>query len=92
MGLSTEKPHPALVHLMPEDPDQAGVTEQEPDSAHIEGARLLANEAREPLRSRGFSDEQIREWAEAYISACHTGGVDGLFDWIRDRERHPGMA
>ncbi len=84
--------HPSLADLTPEDPDEAGVAEQEPDSAHIEGARLLANQAREALRARGFSDEQIREWAEAYISESHTGDVEGLLGWIRNRERHSGAA
>ncbi len=58
----------------------------------FEGAHLLANQARESLRARGFSDEQIREWAEAYIVACGSGDADGLLDWIRDRERSTGAA
>ncbi len=77
----------ALDDLAPEDPEEAGVAEQQPDTGHIEGAHLLANEAREPLRARGFTDDQILEWAEAYIGECHTGDVEGLLDWIRDRER-----
>ncbi len=78
--------------LTPQDPEEAGLAEQEPDSAHIEGAHLLANEAREPLRARGFSDDQILEWAEAYITETRTGDLSGLLDWIRDRERHPGAT
>lgn len=79
----------ALSDLLPEDPVEAGVAEQEPDSGHIEGARLLANDAREFLRARGFDDEQIRERAEAYISERSNGDVDGLLGWIVDREDDP---
>ena len=73
--------------LTPEEPHQAGVPEKVADASHEEGARILGDQARERLKDRGFTDEQIREWAETYIAEEGSGNVDGLIAWIAERER-----
>jgi len=72
--------------LTPEHPTKVGIPRQIPDPSHIEGAELLANEARPRLRSRGFDDDEILEWAEAYIDRERTGDVDSFLRWIEERE------
>ena len=76
--------------LTPEEPHEAGVPERLADSSHEEGARILADEARDRLAERGFTDEQIREWAETYIAQEGSGSVDGLIEWIARREHEQG--
>jgi hypothetical protein len=73
---------------IPERPRDAGVAETEPEAVSaLEGARILANDAREQLTARGFGDEQIRKWADAYIERFGAGDVDQFIAWI-DREEH----
>ena len=76
-----------MTDLTPEQPHEAGVPERTADAHHTEGARILADEARERLTERGFSDKQIREWAETYIAQKGTGDVDDLIAWIAEQER-----
>jgi hypothetical protein len=73
--------------LVPERPSEAGVEEREPDSAHAEAAHILAAEACEPLRGRGFTADQILEWAEAYLRSEESGGVEELIRWIEEQEQ-----
>ena len=79
-----------MSELTPEEPHEAGVPEKVADQSHEEGARILADEARDQLTARGFTDEQIREWAETYIADEGSGSVEGLIDWIARRERKNG--
>jgi hypothetical protein len=72
--------------LRPEGPLDALVEPEVADATREEGARVLADEARDLLRPRGFSDQQIREWAETYVAECGSGDVDGLLEFIADRE------
>ncbi len=60
------------------------------DQSHEEGARILADEARDELQRRGFTDQQIREWAETYIAQEGSGSVEGLIDWIARQEHKNG--
>jgi hypothetical protein len=76
-----------MTDLTPEEPHEAGVPEKLADASHEEGARILADEARERLEDRGFTAEQIREWAETYIAEEGSGNVDGLIAWIAEQER-----
>jgi len=77
--------------LTPERPRDAGVPETVPDAVTaIEGARILANEARDRLRADGFTDAQIDEWAEAFISEQGSGEADDLVAWIAAREHRSG--
>lgn len=77
--------------LVPEEPREAGVPQPEPDSAHIEGAELLADQAADTLGEQGFSREEILAWAEAYVAARGAGDVDDFLAWMREQERsgHP---
>ena len=73
--------------LTPEEPHEAGVPEKTADAAHEEGARILADEARERLKEKGFTDKQIREWAETYVAAVGSGDVDSFLAWIAEQEQ-----
>jgi hypothetical protein len=79
-----------MTDLTPEEPHEAGVPEKLADTSHEEGARILGDEARERLKDRGFSDEQIREWAETYIAEEGSGSVEGLIEWIGRQEHRQG--
>jgi hypothetical protein len=53
----------------------------------LEAARLLANDARDELRDRGFGDEQIDEWAKTYVAEHGSGDVPTFMAWIAQAER-----
>jgi hypothetical protein len=73
--------------VTPERPRDENVPEEVPDSTSaIEGARMLGNEARGRLRADGFTDRQIDEWAEAFMTEVGSGEVDDLVAWIAARE------
>jgi hypothetical protein len=76
-----------VTDLTPEEPHEAGVPEKTADASHEEGARILADEARERLKDKGFTDQQIREWAETYIAREGSGNVDSFIAWIAEQER-----
>jgi hypothetical protein len=74
----------------PERPSDAGVPEDAPEElGQLEGARILANEARERLRADGFTDTEIDEWAEAYMAEGNVGEAEDLVAWISRQERPP---
>ena len=77
--------------LEPTTPSDAGVDPETPDLAQIEAARVLTNDARDRLKSEGFSDEQIRKWAETYV-AEEGGSADlrDFYNWIEEREDAAG--
>jgi len=79
-----------MTDLTPEEPHEAGVPERLADQSHEEGARILADEARDRLSDRGFTDQEIREWAETYIAQEGSGSVDGLIEWIAQQEHRNG--
>jgi hypothetical protein len=68
------------------DPHEVGVPEEEPDVSLIEGARILADEATPLLRPAGFTPEQVREWADAYLAEEGPGDVERFVAWVRRRE------
>lgn len=71
----------------PGEPEEHGVPTETPDLAQIEAARLLANDARGELGAAGFTDDQIRHWAETFVD--ERGGSADLADfltWIEERE------
>lgn len=72
--------------LTPVEPRAAGVDDREADVAHTESAHLLADQAREILGARGFTDSQILHWADAYVGAEHSGDLDLFLAWIYTRE------
>jgi len=76
-----------VTNLTPEEPHEAGVPEKTADVSHEEGARVLADQARERLKDEGFTDRQIREWAETYVAAEGSGDVDTFIAWIAEQER-----
>ncbi len=72
---------------LPKHPAETGAHDQVPDLAQLEGAHLLANEARPFLSGCGFSERQILEWALCYIAEEGSGDVDSFVAWIHDCER-----
>jgi hypothetical protein len=72
--------------LIPAEPHEVGVAESEPDSAHEEAARVLADEAEDALAARGFSHDEIRHWAEAYFREQRSGDLETFLAWIDQRE------
>jgi hypothetical protein len=74
--------------IHPASPEDVGVPERELDVEQIEPARLLANDARDRLTAAGFTDEEVVEWARAYVAEVgEATTVDGLVDYIAERER-----
>jgi len=57
----------------------------QPEAAEVESARLLANQARGPLRDRGMSDDQIRELADRFVAEDRGEDLDSFIDWASSR-------
>jgi hypothetical protein len=72
---------------IPHRPRDAGVEERVPDLAQIEGAHLLANQARPFLAGCGFDDDQILRWAEASVAEEGSGEVECFVSWIHTCRR-----
>lgn len=70
----------------PERPRDAGVRKKTPDPMDIEGAETLANDARPHLEGRGFTDDQISQWAETYVAEEGSGDVESFVAWIDRRQ------
>jgi hypothetical protein len=58
-----------------------------PISPRIEGAHLLANEARPFLTGCGFDDDRILRWAEASIAEEGSGDAACFVSWIHTCRR-----
>lgn len=72
--------------LVPEHPHDAGVPEEHPDHSHMEGAHLLANQARAELGDQGFTYQEVLEWADTYLATVSSGDVSSFIRWIAARE------
>ena len=57
----------------------------EPDSAEVESARVLANEAKEELRPLGYSSDEIRRLADAFVAEGLEGDVHTFVQWVKRR-------
>lgn len=75
-----------MTDAKPERPADAGVPEETPRDAEVESAHLLANDAKEKLAGRGFDDDQIQRWADAFIAEGGSGGTEAFIAWIEDQE------
>lgn len=71
---------------LPRHPCETGAHDQLPDLGQLEGAHLLANEAREFLTGCGFSHKHILEWALCYIAEEGSGDVESFVAWIHECE------
>lgn len=57
--------------------------DETPDDVRAESAQILANEARERLQTLGFSDTQIRQWADNYVAEDGApADVEEFIDWV----------
>lgn len=70
----------------PERPQDAGVRKKTPDPMDIEAAEILANKARDRLEGRGFTEDQVSQWAETFIAEQDSGDVDQFIAWIDARQ------
>lgn len=61
----------------------------QPDEPEVESARLLENDARDALRVRGFSDEDIRRLADEYVALDLGEDTDEFVLWA---QRNRGEA
>jgi hypothetical protein len=59
----------------------------QPQAAEIESARLLANEAREALRGRGLTDDEIRTLADDYVAEDRGESLEAFIEWASGRGR-----
>lgn len=73
--------------LVAEGPRQAGVRRSEVDVSHLEGAHVLAEEVRPRLRAQRFTDEQILDWAKAFLASEHSGGDVEFLAWVKRKEQ-----
>lgn len=75
----------------PLQPDKSGRTAQpghpQPQAAEIESARILANEAREALRGRGLTDDEIRTLADDYVAEDRGESLEAFIAWASGRGR-----
>ena len=78
---------PSRADPQPADPEQVGVEPETPDMMQVEAARLLANDARDQLRDRGFDDRQIDRWANTYVAEHGSGDLDTFLAWVAREER-----
>jgi len=53
----------------------------QPNAPEVESARLLANDARDALRVRGVSDEEIRRLADEYVALDLGEDTDAFILW-----------
>jgi hypothetical protein len=74
------------VHLIAEDPRDAGLLPVELTIEEVEPAHLLANEARSELRRVGFTDDEIDGWARELVAECGAGDAEDLMAWIAREE------
>ena len=74
------------MYPLPRHPCETGAHDRIPDLGQLEGAHLLANEARPFLSGCGFSDRQVLEWALCYVAEEGSGDVDSFVAWILDCE------
>jgi hypothetical protein len=68
--------------VQPDFPEDEGLDEPELPQVDVEGARLLANEARARLRADGFDDDEVDAWVRVYFEQGHEGTVEGLLAFI----------
>ncbi len=73
--------------LVAEAPREAGVGSAEADVSHLEGAHVLAEEVRPRLRAQGFADQQILDWAKAFLASKDSGGDVEFLAWMRNEEQ-----
>ena len=72
--------------VVPEDPRDAGFRPVVLELEQLEPAHLLANEARLELRQRGFTDDEIDNWAREFLAHRDTATGDDLAAWIHVAE------
>ena len=71
------------------EPAEEGVSEEDAGFSRTEGAHVLASEAREELEDEGFTEQQILDWAEAFLREEEGGDVDAFLVWI-EQQQSPG--
>lgn len=65
----------------------AGGGQATPQDSQSDTAWLLAAQAKPRLNVQGFADEEIEEWAEAYVREVGAGDMQGFIAWLVERQR-----
>jgi hypothetical protein len=76
----------------PLEPEKRGPTVEgslQPQAAEVESAQLLANESRDELRARGFTDDEIESLADRFIAQDRGTSKQAFIDWA-DSQRKTG--
>lgn len=73
--------------IEPQHPEESGVAKKTPELAQIEAGSVLAADAKERLKGRGFSDDQIERWAQTYVAESGSGDVEAFLQWIEERQK-----
>ncbi|MDX1658248.1 MAG: hypothetical protein R3343_05460 [Nitriliruptorales bacterium] len=76
--------------LEPADPAEEGVSEEDAEFSRTEGAHVLASQARESLEGEGFSEQQILDWAEAFVAEEEGGDVEAFLSWVERQQEQSG--
>jgi len=73
----------------PLEPEKHGQTAEpghpQPEAAEVESARVLANQARDPLRQAGIPDQQIRRLADEFVALDRGEGLPEFIEWAKAR-------
>jgi hypothetical protein len=75
----------------PLEPEKHGETADpghaQPEAAEVESARLMENQARDELRSAGFTDGDIRRLADEFVALDRGEDLDAFIAWAKGRPK-----
>jgi hypothetical protein len=74
--------------LVAEDPSDVGLSHVEVTITDVEPMHELANDARDELHRRGFTDDEIDDWARQFVARHGKGDEQEFIAWIAEQE-HP---
>jgi hypothetical protein len=60
----------------------------QPEAAEVESARMLANQARDPLEGLGLDFDEIRRLADEFIALDRGEDLDDFVEWAKTRGGH----
>jgi hypothetical protein len=68
----------------PLEPEKRGPTVQgspQPQAAEVESAQLLANDSRDELHARGFTDDEIDSLADQFVAEDRGTTKEAFIEW-----------
>ena len=83
--------HPVPEEKKPRFDPQSGKTE--PPPSEVEGARVLANEAREELEAElPLEDKDVRQLAEDYVTSHGADDTEDFEEYVEEQAGRSGRA